>query len=91
MSAGADPDLLALAQDELDRALSLSWLQLSKVTPWGDTFDALSPAGREVQVERSYVWAGEAGGDILCEVTAFVNAPLYDNGAQVSRRVAKPG
>ena len=90
MSVGADPDLQALADDELDRAMSLSWLQLSKVTPWGDTFDALSPGGREVQVERSYVWAGDPGGDILCEVNAFVNAPLYDDGARASRRVAKP-
>ena len=85
-----DPDLEAMAQDELDRALTLSWRELSKVTPWGDTFDGLSPAGREVQVERNYVWAAGAGGDVLCEVVVYVNAPLYDMGARVSRVVRRP-
>ena len=84
-----DPDLLAMAEDELGRACSLSWRELSKVTPWGDTFDGISPAGRNVQVERSYLWAGEPGGDVLCEVVAYVNTVLYDQGARVSRVVKK--
>ncbi len=88
---GGDADLRAMAEDELGRALSLSWRELSKIAPWGDTFDGLSPAGREVQVERSYVWATEPGGDILCEVRVYVNAPLYDGGARAERRVARPG
>lgn len=86
---GGDADLRAMAEDELGRALSLSWRELAKVTPWGDTFDGLSPAGRQVQVERAYVWAAEPGGDILCEVRVYVNAPLYDEGARVERRVAR--
>ena len=44
--SNVDPDLLAMAEDELSRAVTLSWREASKVTPWGDTFDGISPAGR---------------------------------------------
>lgn len=84
-----DPDLLAFAEDELSRAVTLSWRELSKITPWGDTFDGLSPAGREVQVERNYIWAAETGGDILCEVAVFGGQTRYDQGARVSRLIKK--
>ena len=86
----SDPDLTAFAEDELSRALTLSWRELSKITPWGDTFDGLSPAGREVQVERNYIWAAEEGGDILCEVAVFGGPSRYDQGARVSRLIKKP-
>lgn len=86
----SDPDLQAFAEDELNRALTLSWRELSKITPWGDTFDGLSPAGREVQVERNYLWAAEEGGDILCEVAVFGGPSRYDQGARVSRLIKKP-
>jgi hypothetical protein len=86
----SDPDLLAFAEDELNRALTLSWRELKKITPWGDTFDGLSPAGREVQVERNYLWAAEEGGDILCEVAVFGGPSRYDQGARVSRLIKKP-
>ena len=86
----SDPDLLAFAEDELARALTLSWRELSKITPWGDTFEGLSPAGREVQVERNYLWAAEEGGDILCEVAVFGGPSRYDQGARVSRLIKKP-
>ena len=78
-----------MAQDELARALDMTWRALKAVVPWGDTFDGISPAGRNVQVERSYVWAGDAGGDILCEVRVYANAVLYDAGETVSAVVAK--
>ncbi|MBE7219083.1 MAG: hypothetical protein INR64_11480 [Caulobacteraceae bacterium] len=78
-----------MAEDELARAITLSWRELSKVTPWGDRFDGLSPAGREVQVERSYLWAAAAGGDVLCEVAVFVNEPLRERGARASAIVAR--
>lgn len=84
-----DPDLLAFAEDELGRALTLSWRDLSKITPWGDTFEGLSPAGRQVLVERNYIWAAEAGGDILCEVAVFGGPSRYDQGARVSRLIKK--
>jgi hypothetical protein len=86
----SDPDLLAFAEDELTRALTLSWRDLSKITPWGDTFDGLSPAGREVEVERNYIWAADEGGDILCEVAVFGGPSRYDQGARVSRLIKKP-
>ena len=86
----SDPDLTAFAEDELSRALTLSWRELSKITPWGDTFDGLSPAGREVRVERNYIWAAEEGGDILCEVAVFGGPSRYDQGARVSRLIKKP-
>jgi hypothetical protein len=86
----SDPDLQAFAEDELNRALTLSWRELSGITPWGDTFDGLSPAGREVQVERNYLWAAEEGGDILCEVAVFGGPSRYDQGARVSRLIKKP-
>ena len=79
-----------MAQDELARALDLSWRALKGVVPWGDTFDGISPAGRNVQVERSYVWAAGVGGDILCEVRVYANAALYDAGETVSAVVAQP-
>ena len=68
--AVSDQDLTDLAADELAQALTLSWRELSRVTPWGDTYDALAPGGDEVEVERNYLWFKDAGGDVLVEVTA---------------------
>jgi hypothetical protein len=79
------PDLQAMADDELNRAITLSWRDLSRVTPWGDTFDGITPGGREVQVERNYLWADLEGGDILVEVTVFAGATRYDDGARATR------
>jgi hypothetical protein len=87
----SDPDLLAMAQDELDRACTLKWRELAKVTPWGDEFEGLSPGGRDVMVARSYLWRDGEGGDILCEVTVYGGASRFDQGEQVSRVIAKPG
>ena len=79
-----------MAQDELARALDLSWRALRGVVPWGDTFDGVSPSGRNVQVERSYVWSADPGGDILCEVRVYANAALYDAGETVSAVIPPP-
>jgi hypothetical protein len=86
-----DPDLLAMAEDELSRALSLSWRALSTVTPWGDSFEGISPAGRDVIVERSYLWQGDAGGDILCEVAVFGGESRREFGARVSSLILRDG
>ncbi|MFI4933540.1 MAG: hypothetical protein ACHP7N_02890 [Caulobacterales bacterium] len=83
-------DLAALAQDELDRALSLSWRELTKILPWGDAYDGFTPAGRQVTIERSYLWAESAGGDILCEVAVYGGPSRYDEGAKASRLIRKP-
>jgi hypothetical protein len=61
-------DLDAMAEDELARAMTLTWRQLAKVTPWGDSFEGVTEGGREVIVERAYLWQGEAGADILVEI-----------------------
>ena len=79
-----DDDLAEMAQDELARATTLRWRDLEKVVPWGDTYDGVSPSGRFVKVERSYIWATDEGGDILCEVAVFPNDVLYDQGARRS-------
>ncbi len=68
--AVSDQDLTDIAADELAQALTLSWRELTRVTPWGDTYEALAPGGDEVEVERNYLWFKDAGGDVLVEVTA---------------------
>lgn len=89
MSA-ADADLEAMARDELARALTLRWQDLRGIVPWGDTFEGLSPAGRYVEVERSYIWAGDADGDILCEVAVYGGPSRYEHGARVSAAIPRP-
>ena len=83
-------DLAALAQDELSEAGALTWRELSKVVPWGDAYEGFTAAGRQVTVERSYLWADGVGGDILCEVFAYRGASRYDAGVRLSRVIPKP-
>ncbi|MDB5483569.1 MAG: hypothetical protein JWO83_4622 [Caulobacteraceae bacterium] len=80
-----------MAEDELARALTLSWQVLSNVAPWGDSFEGISPAGREVIVERAYLWQGDPGGDILCEVAVFGGESRREAGAKVSAVIARNG
>ncbi|MFZ5670851.1 MAG: hypothetical protein ACOY4K_15290 [Pseudomonadota bacterium] len=87
--APVDPDYLAMAEDELARAVTLSWRDLARVTPWGDTFEGISPQGRNVEVERNYLWASEPGGDILVEIAVFGGPSRYDAAARVSRLIPK--
>jgi hypothetical protein len=84
-----DPDLEAMARDELSRATTLRWQDLRGIIPWGDTFEGISPAGRYVEVERSYIWAGEEGGDILCEVAVYGGPSRYDHGARASATIPR--
>ena len=86
-----DPDLLAMARDELARALTLSWRALSNVTPWGDSFEGITPEGRDVTVERAYIWQTAVGGDILCEVAVFQDegAAGGDGGVKVSAVIGR--
>ena len=78
-------DLAAMAEDELERALTLRWRELAAIVPWGDAYDGFTPAGRQVTVERSYLWAETAGGDILCEVAVYGGPSRWDEGARASR------
>lgn len=84
-----DADLEEMAADELVRALTLRWRDLARITPWGDTFEGVSPSGRFVKVETSYIWRAEEGGDILCEVAVFPNDVLYEQGARARAVIAK--
>jgi hypothetical protein len=81
-------DLEATATDELDRACTLGWKELSALTPWGDTFEGFTPMGREVCIERSYLWENAAGGDIRVEVTVY-QRQAYEDGAKVARTIAR--
>jgi hypothetical protein len=87
----SDPDLAAMAADELARALTLKWRDLKAVTPWGDSYEGISPGGRDVMVDRSYIWQGEAGGDILVEVAVYGGPSRYDAGERASAVIARGG
>ena len=90
MSGSAvDTDLVEMARDELVRALTLTWRDLSKVIPWGDTFEGITPGGREVLVDRGFIWAEKAGGDILCEVHVYGGPSRYEDGARVSQVITR--
>lgn len=84
-----DPDLLAMAQDELARACELGWRELAPIVPWGDEFEGLSPGGAPVLAARSYIWSGQEGGDILCEVTVYRGASRHQHGAHVTQIIPK--
>ena len=83
-------DLYAAAEDELSRALTLGWSQLAKVTPWGDTFEGFTPAGRDVCFERAYMWDGEKGGDIRVEVTVY-EPKGYEAGVRLTQTISRDG
>jgi hypothetical protein len=78
-----EDDLAAMAADELERALTLRWRELSPILPWGDAYEGFTPAGRQVTVERSYLWATEPGGDILCEVVVYGGPSRWNEGVRV--------
>jgi hypothetical protein len=82
-------DLAALAQDEVDQACRLGWRELSAILPWGDAFDGFTPAGRQVTVERSYLWSNQVGGDILCEVVVYGGPSRYDEGVKASKLIRR--
>ena len=90
MDIDADPELIAAAEEELAQALRLSWKALSSLIPWGDSFEGFGPAGGTLMLERSYLWAGATGGDILCEVTAYRGPSRYDRGVKRARIIEKP-
>ena len=83
-----ETDLEEAARDELERACTLGWKELSAHTPWGDTFEGFTPQGREVLFERSYLWDGEPGGDIRVEVTVY-EPHGYEEGVTLSRTIVR--
>lgn len=61
-------ELTQMAQEELNSACSLTWPELKRITPWGDSFEGFAPSGRTVEVERRYLWALDPEGAIIVEV-----------------------
>ena len=43
-----------------------------------------------MKLSRSYLWAAEPGGDILCEVRAYLDEAHYDYGARRSALIPRP-
>jgi hypothetical protein len=84
----AQDDLDEAAREELERACSLGWSELSKVTPWGDTFEGFTPLGREVCFERSYLWEHEQGADIRVEVAVY-EPRSYEEGVRLNRSIRR--
>ena len=82
-------ELELAAEEELERALDLSWRELVKVVPWGDTYEGFTPGGRSAHFERSYLWARQPGGDILCEVAVYEAPERFEKAARRSRIIAK--
>ena len=82
-------ELELAADEEMERALDLSWRELSRCVPWGDTYEGFTPGGRSVQFERSYLWAERPGGDILCEVAVFQDQARYEAAARRSRIIPR--
>lgn len=87
---GLRADLAEAAQEELERACTLGWRQLSSHTPWGDTFEGFTPAGREVCFERSYLWDDDPGGDIRVEVNVY-EPRAFEAGVRLTRKITKEG
>jgi len=85
-----DPELQAAAAEEMKAALTLTWSSLSRLVPWGDTFEAFGPSGGALYLERGYIWRDQPGGDILCEVVAFRGPSRYDRGARLTQIIKKP-
>ena len=82
-------ELELAAEEELDRALDLDWRELSRVVPWGDTYEGFVASGRAAQFERSYLWAEKPGGDILCEVAVYETPERYEQAARRSRIIRR--
>ena len=82
-------ELELAAEEEIERALDLSWRELSRCIPWGDTYEGFTPGGRSAQFERSYIWAEKPGGDILLEVAVYESPSAYEKAARRSRIIRK--
>lgn len=83
-----DDELSSMAIEELDQACMLIWAELVKVTPWGDSFTGFAPSGREVDIERRYLWAYEPEGAIAVEVE--VRDPGASTGAEARALITPP-
>jgi hypothetical protein len=83
-------DLEDAALEEIERACTLGWKELSQLTPWGDTFEGFTPAGNAVSFERTYLWETEPGGDIRVEINVY-EPHAFEEGARLTRSIARNG
>jgi hypothetical protein len=86
--SAADDELSTMAIEELDQACALAWPEIQKITPWGDSFVGFAPSGREVEVERRYLWAHEPEGAVALEVE--VRDPAARQGAEAKALITPP-
>jgi hypothetical protein len=84
----SDDELSAMAIEELDAACALPWPDMAKVTPWGDSFTGFAPSGREVEIERRYLWSHAPEGSIAVEVE--VREPGARTGAEAKALITPP-
>lgn len=63
-------ELTRMAEEEMDLARRLSWKELIRVTPWTDTYMAVSGAGLEVEMQRTYLWVDDCKAAIRVEIIA---------------------
>ena len=47
-----DDELTKMAEEELDAACAMPFVEVRKITPWGDSYEGFAPSGRTVEVER---------------------------------------
>lgn len=76
----ADDELTVMAQEELDAACAMPFIEVKKITPWGDSYEGFAPSGRTVEIERRYIWAVEPKGGVIVEVE--VRDPVARTGAE---------
>ena len=81
-------ELDVMAREELDAACALPFADIRKVTPWGDNFTGFAPSGREVEVERRYLWAVAPAGAVVVEVE--VRDPVAQAGAEAKTLLLAP-
>lgn len=83
-----EDELSIMAIEELDAACALPWPDVQKITPWGDSFTGFAPSGREVEIERRYLWAHEPEGSVSVEVE--VRALGARQGAEAKALITPP-
>lgn len=83
-------DLREAAGEEIERACTLGWRELSACTPWGDSYEGFTPLGRAVTFERNYLWEDAPGGDIVVEVSVY-EPQAFEKGVRLARRLARRG
>ena len=80
----SDDELTQMANEELDAACAMPFVEVRKITPWGDSYEGFAPSGRTVEIERRYLWAVEPEGGVIVEVE------VRDRAARTGARGPRP-